>query len=156
MQVTCCGLHLVPEKSYLQASSDGKVFCTSVDTCCTGCIEIKCPYSIEKSITIELYPDDIAREFGNNFFMRRGDDGNLHLPSDHVYYTQVQGEMAILGVEWCDFVVYSNGCVIVDHILADLDYWHNLSKKLEEFYVTHVILEILSRRIFMEEFGTTT
>ena len=92
MQVTCCGLHLMPEKSYLGASSDGKVFCTSVDTCCTGCIEIKCPYSIEKSITIELSLDDIAREFGNNFFMKRGDDGNLHLPSNHVYYTQVQGK----------------------------------------------------------------
>ena len=156
MQVTCCGLHLMPEKSYLGASSDGKVFCTSVDTCCNGCIEIKCPYSIEKSITIELTPDDIAREFGDKFFIKRGDDGNLHLPSDHVYYTQVQGEMAILGVEWCDFVVYSNGCVIVDRILADLDYWYNLSEKLEEFYVTHVVPEILLGRIFMEEFRTTT
>ena len=47
MQVTCCGLHLMPEKSYLGASSDGKVFCTSVDTCCTGCIEIKCPYALK-------------------------------------------------------------------------------------------------------------
>ena len=34
MQVTCCGLHLMPEKSFLGASSDGKVVCTSVDTCC--------------------------------------------------------------------------------------------------------------------------
>ena len=116
MPVTCCGLHLVPEKSYLQASSDGKVFCTSVDTCCTGCIDIKCPYSIEKSITTELSPYDIAREFGNKFFMKRGDDGNLRLPSDRVYYRQVLGEMAILGVEWCDFVVYSNGYVIADCI----------------------------------------
>ena len=29
--------------------------------------------------------------------------------------------MAIIGVEWCDFVVYSNVCVIVDQLLADLD-----------------------------------
>ena len=27
--------------------------------------------------------------------------------------------MAILGVEWYDFVVYSNGTVVVDRILAD-------------------------------------
>ena len=70
MQMTCCGLHLMPEKSFLlEASSDGKVVCTSVDTCCTGCIEIKCPYSIEKTVTIELSPDDIAREFDDKFFM---------------------------------------------------------------------------------------
>ena len=155
MQVTCCGLHLMPERSFLGATSDGKVVCTSVDTSCTGCLEIKCPYSIENTVTIELSPDDIAREFGDKFFMKKGDDGNLHLPSDHQYYSQVQGEMAIIGVEWCDFVVYSNGCVIVDRILADLDYWNNLMEKLEHFYVTHVIPEILSGRIFMEEFGTT-
>ena len=88
--------------------------------------------------------------------MKIGDDGNLHLPSDHPYYTQVQGEMAIIGVEWCDFVVYSNVCVIVDWILADIDYWNNLSEKLKQFYVTHMIPEILSGSIFMEEFGTTT
>jgi len=28
-----------------------------------------------------------------------------------------------LGIEWCDFVVYSNGIVVVDRILADTDYW---------------------------------
>ena len=156
MQVTCCSLRLMPDKSFLGASSDGQVVCTSVDTCCMGCIEIKCPHGIDKTITIQMSPGDIAREFGDKFFMKIGDDSNLHLPSDHQYYTQIQGEMAIIGVEWCDFVVYSNGCVIVDRILADLDYWNNLSEKLEQFYVTHVVPEILSGRIFMEEFQTTT
>ena len=61
--------------------------------------------------------------------------------------------MATIAVDWCDFVVYSNGCVIVDQMLANLDYWSNLMEKLEHFYVTHVIPEILSGRIFMEEFG---
>ena len=58
--------------------------------------------------------------------------------------------MAILEVEWCDFVVYSNGCVIVDRILADLDYWYNLSEKLEEVCYTcntrHSIQEDLHGR----------
>ena len=98
----------------------------------------------------------LAKEFSDKFFMKRGDDGNLHLPSDHAYYTQVQGEMAIIGVEWCDFVVYSNGHVIADRIVADLDYWNNLSERLEQFYITHVIPEILSGRIFIDEFGTST
>ena len=66
-------------------------------------------------------PDDITREFGDKFFMKKGDDGNLNLPADHQYYSQVQGEMAIIGVEWCDFVVYSNKCVIIDQILANLE-----------------------------------
>lgn len=152
MIVQPTGLHLLPDKSFLGASSDGKILCKSIDTCCYGCLEIKCPYSIKGTVTIELTPYEIAEQFPE-FFMKKGSDGLLHLPVDHGYYTQVQGEMAILGVEWCDFVVYSNGMVIVDRILADADYWENLEEKLEQFYLCHVVPELLSRRIFVEKFG---
>ena len=54
--------------------------------------------------------------------------------------------------EWCDFVVYSNGEVVVDRILADLEYWGTLEEKLEEFYVRYMVPEILSGRIFLEEY----
>ena len=56
-------------KSYLGASSDGHILCTNVDTLCRGCLEIKCPYSIDKQVTVELSPDDIANKFGSKFFM---------------------------------------------------------------------------------------
>jgi len=155
MVVQPTGLHLLPEKSFLGASSDGKILCRSTDTCCYGCLEIKCPYSIKGAITIELTPMEIAEQFPD-FFMKKGSDDLLHLPTDHSYYAQVQGEMAILGVEWCDFVVYSNGTVAVDRILADADYWKNLEEKLEQFYFYNVVPELLSRHIFLEKFGATT
>ena len=155
MVVQPTGLHLLPEKSFLAASSDGKILCRSTDTCCYGCLEIKCPYSIKGAITIELTPMEIAEQFPD-FFMKKGSDDLLHLPTDHSYYAQVQGEMAILGVEWCDFVVYSNGTVAVDRILADADYWKNLEEKLEQFYFYNVVPELLSRHIFLEKFGATT
>ena len=31
--------------------------------------------------------------------------------------------MAIVNVEWCDFMVFSNGSAIANCILADHDYW---------------------------------
>ena len=71
----------------------------------------------------------------------------------YIYYAQVQGEMAIIGVEWCDFIVYSNGQIVVDRIIADNDYWDHLFEKLEDFNVQHVIPEVLSGRIFQEEYG---
>ena len=138
------GLYLLPEKSYLGASSDGKLTCTSVDTCCIGCLEIKCPYSIDGQLTISLTPDEIADMYGKKFFMQRGDDRLLHLPKKHHYYAQVQGEMAVLNVEWCDFVVYSKGVVVVDRIIADYNYWTELSEILDSFYVQYVVPEILS------------
>ena len=122
MIVKQSGLHLMPEKA-LGASSDGLVTYTSVDTCCLGCLEIKCPYSIDKNITIEMTPQ-------KNLGTKRGEDH---------YYAQVQGELAVIGIEWCDFVVYRNGEVVVDR----LDYWSTLEQKLEEFYVHNVIPEIL-------------
>ena len=86
--------------------------------------------------------------------MQKGSDGQLHLSCSHPYYAQVQGEMAILDVEWCDFVVFSKGEVVVDRILADLDYWNNLEEKQEQFYLQHVVPELLSKHIFLEKFGT--
>ena len=62
-------------------------------------------------------------------------------------------ELGVTGREWCDFVVYSNGEVVVDRILTDLDYWNTFVQKLE-FYVRNTIPEILSGKIFQEEYGS--
>ena len=57
--------------------------------------------------------------------------------------------MAILNVEWCNFVVFSNDSVIVDCILADYDYWKKMCNTLDEFYMNHACYpEILSGTIF--------
>ena len=86
--------------------------------------------------------------------MKTREDGSLYLPHDHKYYALVQEHMAILGIKWCDFVVYSNGEIVFDRILADLNYWDHLSEKLEQFCIQHVIPEVLSGKIFQEEYGT--
>ena len=62
--------------------------------------------------------------------------------------------MAVLDVEWCDFIVFSNDTVVANRIVVDCNYWMNLLKKLEQFYLQHVIPELLSGKIFQEEFGT--
>ena len=68
----------------------------------------------------------------------------------HPYYAQIQGEMAIINVEWCNFVVFSGGKIFVDKIWFNLDYWSELLlPKLHMFYV-RVTREILSGRHFVE------
>ena len=61
-----------------------------------------------------LMPNEIAESLENHL---------LHLPKNHSYYAQVQGEMAIMNLEWCDFVVHNNGEVYAYHIVVDFDYW---------------------------------
>ena len=59
-----------------------------------------------------------------------------------------------MNVEWCDFVVYSNNEIVIDCIIADYNYWVELSETLDRFYVQHIVPEILSGKIFMEEYGS--
>ena len=59
-----------------------------------------------------------------------------------------------MNVEWCDLVVYSNNEIVIDRIIADYDYWVELSETLDRFYVQHIVPEILSGKIFMEEYGS--
>ena len=83
---------------------------------------------------VEFPPKAIAEKFGKQFFfMRSRVDGSLYLPSDNVYYSQVQGQMAILGAKWCDVVVFSGGEIVVDHILADLNIGTICVKSLMDF-----------------------
>ena len=154
MTVAPSGLHLMPEKAYLGASSDGLVTCSNVDLCCLGCLEIKCPYSVDKCATVGMSPKEIAEKFEDKFYMRRGEDRELYLPQGHHYYAQVQGELAVLDREWCNFVVYSNGQVVVDRIFRDLEYWNQLEETLEKIYVRFVIPEILSGEIFLDDYGS--
>jgi len=48
--------------------------------------------------------------------------------------------------------VYSNGEVVIDRISADQEYRGTLEQKLEELYVHYMVPEILSGKIFMEEY----
>ena len=60
MEVEASSLHLMPDKSFIGASSDGKVLCRNLDTCNCRCIEVKCPYSINRQVTVSITPTEIA------------------------------------------------------------------------------------------------
>ena len=84
-------------------------------------------------------------------FLEKGVEDQLHLKRDHKHFAQVQGEMALLGVEWCDFVVYTVAArdnLYVERISFDHKYWEEiLEPALCCFYVEHVAPEILSRQL---------
>ena len=65
---------------------------------------------------------------------------------NHNYYYQVQGELAIMGVPWCDFVVWTKAGIFIERITLDNHLWSNIMlPKLTQFYVDHVVPEILLR-----------
>ena len=95
--ITETGLVLDPMYPFMKVSPDGLVNCT----CCgSGVIEIKCPYTCKD---IEFY--EVLNEHPN-FFLYEDDHGSLKLKEKHQYYYQVQMQIKVCDVGYCDFVVW--------------------------------------------------
>ena len=106
MHIRDSGLTLLEEKSFLGAgaSSDSIITCANADLNVVGFLEVKCAFSMDGESVVNLTPHEIADKFGKKFCLQKGDDGELHLSTDHMYYAKVQGELNILGVDWCDLL----------------------------------------------------
>lgn len=45
--------------------------------------------------------------------------GTLKLKQSHSYYWQVQGQLLLRGMEWCDFVVFAEEDILIQRIYRD-------------------------------------
>ena len=96
--VEITGLIVNPSFPHLGASPDGLVQCK----CCgSGIIEIKCPYKY-KNHTF----DKICNA---NYLVKKDENGDLKLKENSSWYTQIQTQIAVSNVKWCDFVMYLEG-----------------------------------------------
>ena len=119
-----CGLILDPEFPFMGATPDGLVNCK----CCnTGVLEIKCPFSCKhKDFT------EVASE--NPSFFLDDDDGQLTLKEDHAYYFQVQLQMKLCRVQYCDFIAWRDGDdTFHQRIFLDSNFIDNVIKSTVPF-----------------------
>ena len=103
IQVSPAGLTLYPSHAFLGASSDGWVIDSSMPKENQhGILEVKCPYSLSgRNITNE----EVHELAGQAGFCLEHSERGPRLRRDRKYHAQVQGEMAIMGTTWADFVV---------------------------------------------------
>jgi hypothetical protein len=127
--VTCyeSGLVVNPACPWLGASPDRKVLDLKIGF---GLLEVKCPYSV-KDITPQA-----ACKTQQDFFCKE-ENGKFCLKKTHNYYAQIQGQMALGGAEWCDFLVYTHKGMLIERVLFDPDYWKEAYEKLSQFYVDY-------------------
>lgn len=111
-------------------------------------MEIKCPFSIEKSEVHHLAPVKIAQQYPKQFFLEL-QDNKLRLKRNSHYYYQIQGEMAVKRCKWCHFVVWTEAKegLFIEEVLFDEELWSNICAKLQQFYCKVVVPEILTRRV---------
>ena len=96
-EVVSSGLVINPAWAHIGASPDGVVICK----CCSkGVLEVKCPFCHRNDASMH----DIAAE-DKHFCLKQNSDGSLSLDHSHAYYYQVQTQMFVCEVDYCDFVV---------------------------------------------------
>ena len=100
VSVESCGLFVDHSMPWLAASPDAIISDFSEPIHKRGCLEVKCPYVCETQ-TIENACKTVKG------FCLRTVEGQIQLSKSHLYYYQVQTQMRVTKVQWCDFVVWS-------------------------------------------------
>ncbi len=111
-----CGLVIYPD------APDGLVY-DPPERPPFGLVEIKCPNAVS-------YID--CRYL-------RADHGIYKLKESHPYYWQVQGQLLITGMEWCDFVICAHDDMFVQRIYRDTSV-SVLTKQVYARFYKHVFL----------------
>ncbi|XP_070539323.1 uncharacterized protein [Ptychodera flava] len=157
MKGKCCdiivekrGLVVDKHNPWFGVSIDGIVI-DSCDRTVLGIVEIKCPY-----VNAEKLPDvksiQVLAEKRPGFFLKFS-EGRYTLDKNHNYYYQVQAQMGVLKVKWCDFVVCliaeigEGGDVHVERIHFNHKVYDEICTKAKEFYINAVIPERLTERV---------
>ncbi|XP_064463249.1 uncharacterized protein LOC135374166 [Ornithodoros turicata] len=128
--VSHCGIAVHPSCPWLGASPDRFVF-DPEESPPHGVLEIKCPYSLRDS-ELEHAKSELKQ-------MQSDEGGHPMVKRESDYYYQILGQMAITGLKWGDFVVFSEKFMIVERIYFDEDKWKNAKRKLDYFYFNHLL-----------------
>lgn len=105
------GLCLNPKYPYFGASPDALIECY----CCgMGSVEIKCPYCAKD---IGLAESNVLKKVGLKEI-----EGKKMLDHNHTYYYQIQMQLAITGLPYCDFIVWSKHGYYQERIVFDKEF----------------------------------
>lgn len=130
------GFFIHPSYTYLGATPDGSVYDPSSSQP-YGFLEIKCSFKYQ-----DLEPKEAAQKPD---FWSTINNNEVKLKENHVYYSQVQGQMAVGGRPWCDFCTHTKKGIAVQRIHFNKSLWDSdILPKLTTFYDCCVAPEIIS------------
>lgn len=133
--VSASGLIIHPELPWIGASPDGVVTCSCHEP---GVLEIKCPFSAKDRTLRECVKDP-------RFCLTVTEEGVMSLKLDHGYMYQVQTQMRVAEVTYCDFVVWTPQEVFIQRIVFDDIFFDEAYLKVVNFIKTGVLPELLGK-----------
>ena len=89
-----------------------------------GLLEIKCP---QVGSVLECK------------YLTKDEDGSLKLKRNHPYYYQVLTQLAVAGLEWCDFFVWCNHDHHMETLYFNEDVWQQVKDKVDMFYFNYFL-----------------
>lgn len=125
--VHSCGLLLQPSLPFLGASPDG-IVCDGNGG--SGLLEIKCPFAARTMTVGE------AVETKKNFYIVKEGD-TFTISKMHPCYSQIQGQLLLSGLEFCDFVLYTTKDVFFERVHRDTAFINQMIVQLHKFHVSH-------------------
>lgn len=135
LTITSTGLHINQKYPFLGASPDGILNCSCHGK---GLLEIKCPFK---------YKDGLKHWI---------DDKNCPITAakkmkiNHPYYFQVQLQMLVTELRYCDFFVWSNGTSPGDtfqvRVCINEEFCFKLKEKLESVFHVVILPELVCRK----------
>lgn len=135
LNVAASGLIINPELPWIGASPDGVVTCSCHEP---GMLEIKCPFSAKDRTLRECAKD-------SRFCLTVTEEGVMSLKLDHSYMYQVQAQMRVAEVTYCDFVVWTPQEHFIQRILFDGTFFDNGYLKVVDFIRTGILPELLGK-----------
>lgn len=131
-----CGFVMNTEFPFVGSSPDSLVSCC----CCgLGVLEVKCPYK-ERCSSIQQY----LLSDSSCFLL---EDNEILLDRRHQYYYQVQSQLHICNVQYCDFVVCTfpdgEASIYVTRLYRDDGFWDTCLKRASEFFRMCILPELL-------------
>ena len=100
-------------------------------------VEVKCPYRLRDSTTAEFLAD-------SNSCMSVDDEGVASLKRNHQYYYQVQAQMFVCGVQYCDFVVHTNSFTLIERVPYDVAFISECLPKVRLFMNKAVLPQLMA------------
>ena len=118
-----CGVIVNFSCPWLAASPDRKVYNPDMFPE-YGLLEIKCP---QVGSVLECK------------YLTKDEDGSLKLKRNHPYYYQVLTQLAVAGLEWCDFFVWCNHDYHMETLYFNEDVWQQVKDKVDMFYFNYFL-----------------
>lgn len=142
VRVQECGLFIDPQRPWLAASPDGIV----LDQGRRLCLEVKCPYKHRERTVRQACQVD--RTFCLELEEAAGGDGpHYRLKTGHSYYTQIQCQLAVMGMQQAELVVFTLKETAIVPVAFNPQFWEETLNKLERFYRDGVLPHLRKERI---------